>query len=469
MGSKLRTLILYALAVIVMFMLVGCGRKRIDLSDYLNSTLEYYKSNANEHVTYQEDTGVYLNEAGTIQIELKDNVVWQIGLIASNKKYSIYGVVVGSTQKAGEKAIEDVFTSNPKVTKDEATKGATYVYQSGNTMLTMKCDAQNKITAVYIELTGYSVGNVSDGSGNGSNIEKGDIVLKVDDIEVSYSEAMVYLLVVQQRYEQEFGNEVWSYDIGGDGTTIGQVLKSKVLDQIIQLEIICSEANKQGVVLNDDEMLQVRDDAAKYMETISEQEQVKYGITEELAVQVFAANAVAKKMYETMTIDVDTNVSDEDAKEITVEMIHLKNYGVDSKGNRTVLTDSELKSVKDKMNEIYKEAKKTEDFSSLANKNSEDDQTKYTIGKQDLEATLSEAAFQLKTGELSKVLETEDGYYLIYCLDDYDEDATLQKKEEIIEQRRSDLFVELYTQWTADYKVKVDSKLWSKVDLAPIE
>ena len=78
------------------------------------------------------------------------------------------------------------------------------------------------------------------------------------------------------------------------------------------------------------------------------------------------------------------------------------------------------------------------------------------------------AAFSLKDGEVSDILKVEDGYIIIYCVDAYDEDATLQVKEQIIEQRRSSLFVELYTQWYSNYEVKVNMELWNKLELSPI-
>lgn len=247
------------------------------------------------------------------------------------------------------------------------------------------------------------------------------------------------------------------------------MLKQEVLDQIIQLEVINMVANEDGIALNDDEMLEVRNSASDFMKNISENDRLKYGITEELAVKVFATNLVAKKLYETVTIDVDTEVTDEEAQQCKIQKIFIKTYGMDSKGNRTELRDSELAEIRERVETLHAQALETTDFYSLAESNSDEDTIEYVVGRGELDEKEEEVAFSLKDGEVSDIIQNEDGYVIIYCVDSYDEDATLQVKEEIIEQRRSDLFVELYSEWYSKYEVKVNMNLWNKLELAPLE
>ncbi len=60
-------------------------------------------------------------------------------------------------------------------------------------------------------------------------------------------------------------------------------------------------------------------------------------------------------------------------------------------------------------------------------------------------------------------METQYGYHILYCVSDYDEDATLEKKEEIIAQRQNDTFKDLYADWASDIKVDVNEKVWNEM------
>ena len=469
MGGFKKRLILFIVALLCMVSFGGCNRKNdADFSVYLNNTLEYFINDTGFEVALVEE-GSYSNEEKGIQVVIQDNLIQSVGIINEASGYTVEGIQIGDKKKRVDKLIEDSYTAEPEITQDEEAKTKSYAYQKGNRLFKITYNSENRVQALSIEVTAYTVGSVSSESSGESQIDKDEIMVTVGNIDVSYSEAMIYLRTAQRIYETEFGNEVWGFDVYGDGTTIGSVLKQEVLDQIIQLEVINVVANEQGITLNDDEMLEVRNFASDFMKGISENDRLKYGITEELAVKVFATNFVAKKLYETVTIDVDTDVTDEEAQQCKIQKIFIKTYGMDSKGNRTELRDSELNEIRERVEALHAQALETTDFYSLAESNSDEDTIEYIVGRGELDEKEEEVAFSLKDGQVSEIIQNEDGYVIIYCVDAYDEDATLQVKEEIIEQRRSDLFVELYSEWYSKYEVKVNMNLWNKLELAPLE
>ena len=60
-----------------------------------------------------------------------------------------------------------------------------------------------------------------------------------------------------------------------------------------------------------------------------------------------------------------------------------------------------------------------------------------------LQDTLPSIGLKMKTGQMSRVIEAENGYYVLYCVSDFDEEATRQKKEEMIEEEQEDVFSEI--------------------------
>ncbi|NLL73619.1 MAG: hypothetical protein GX237_08840, partial [Clostridiales bacterium] len=71
----------------------------------------------------------------------------------------------------------------------------------------------------------------------------------------------------------------------------------------------------------------------------------------------------------------------------------------------------------------------------------------------------------LKTGEISYIITTEYGWHIIYCVTDFNEDATTRVKEATIEERRVDLFADIYTNWSASYDVVINSETWDAISL----
>ncbi len=83
----------------------------------------------------------------------------------------------------------------------------------------------------------------------------------------------------------------------------------------------------------------------------------------------------------------------------------------------------------------------------------------FTFGKDDTypDAAIIEATNDLEDETLvDKIVEAGDSYYILYVKDAFDEDATQQKKESIVEERKTDKINEVYDKWIADEKFDVD-------------
>lgn len=68
------------------------------------------------------------------------------------------------------------------------------------------------------------------------------------------------------------------------------------------------------------------------------------------------------------------------------------------------------------------------------------------------------AAFAMKTGELSQIIQAPEGYYIIYCVSDYEQELTAKKKEEIIAAKQKEIFEAQYKEWSGECDIQI-SKL----------
>lgn len=323
-------------------------------------------------------------------------------------------------------------------------------------------------------LTGCN-NNVSSNTENSAGIEEkkvsydttGDLtnnslIMTIGDVKVGYAETSVYMRELKDQYQTTFGNTIWSYDLG-NGKTFADMAKEEVINQISQLKIIGLMAPELGIEITEEEKVKISANVKKYLSSVSDERKNQYGITEEVMMKSYSDNFLASKVFDVTTSDVNTEISEDESKQITIQQILIKTGGEDEEGNKIELTDKEKKQALLKARTLLTQAKKEEDFYTFAEKNTQDVDVEYTFGKGEMPKAVEEAAFALKTGELSKIVVSEDGYYILYCVSDYDETATDEVKEKIIDDRKNTAFEEAYAKWSKNYNVEINNTMWDQV------
>ena len=74
------------------------------------------------------------------------------------------------------------------------------------------------------------------------------------------------------------------------------------------------------------------------------------------------------------------------------------------------------------------------------------------------------ASITRKTGETDMVYQDGYGWYVVYCVTDFDEEATEEEKPVIVSERRTEAFEAVYADWEAAApEFKVNEKVWAVV------
>ncbi len=463
----LRRLGIAVLSLIMLMSLTACkpGEERYELSNYMGKSVSSFERKSVTKLE-EQSSGVYIME-GVVQVLVPDKKVTSITLLKDAGKYTLFGVTIGMTKTAVEKLLADSFGKETSKSTDSGNNTVIYSYLKEEKQLYITYDRDSKkvVAASYYKISGTqpSTAAASDTE------DSGETMLMIGDTRVYYNEAMVYLKLAQDKYEADYGSGIWEADILGNGATFGSMIKQEVINQITELKVISAEAYQQDIALTEEEQADANSYAKEQYKSFSKEELQQYHITEKLLQQVYYDNLLANKMFEKLTINVDNNVPDEDAKQITVQDIFIQNYNLDSEGDQVALSKEDKEAAYEKVQSLLVQAKETEDFKALAEENSQAEEIEYTFGKEGGPKAFGDefekAALALKTGELSTIVTTTSGWHIIYCVSDFNEDATTQVKEEIIEQRRNDMFSELYSEWSANYKVVVNQEAWDAISL----
>ncbi len=292
------------------------------------------------------------------------------------------------------------------------------------------------------------------------------VVMTVEGSDVLLEEAMIYLLSSKEEVETLYGAEIWDYVIDLEGTTYADLFKQQLLEKIKYIKIVCSKAEELNISLSEDELLDVDEYTADFLSQVSEADIKKYGIEKDVVKQIYSDNVLANKIFESLTLNIDTDVSLEEARQIVLQYVFLSKTGYDESGNAIEYSKEELEAVEEKAKELGIQAKEAADFYSFAQENSDNsDEIEIIVGKGELDDALENVAFSMKTGEISDVIETDQGYFILYCENELDEEATAEAKETIIEERQKEAFDSQYISWETKATVSIKDAVWASVSV----
>lgn len=280
--------------------------------------------------------------------------------------------------------------------------------------------------------------------------------------EVDYREALLLLLAAKEEAEILYGKGIWDYTLDEEGTTYAMLRKEQVLEELINIHVACLHASELGVDIYEEENRDISDYTSEFIENVGTENLLKYNLTEALIKQIYRNNTLALKVYESITLSVDTDIADDAARQMKVQYIFKDKYTEGENGERVLLSEEELTALRTKVQELRDTGMSKENFASYAelNTDAKDGVTK-TIGAGDFPAEVERIVMSLKDGEFSPVLETETGFYVVKCVLAFDEDATAARKEEMIVERQDAMFATTFNRWKEQAEITVNEEKWA--------
>ena len=269
---------------------------------------------------------------------------------------------------------------------------------------------------------------------------KNDVVLKVDGQKATKMEVEILFSDARNQYEDFFGEDVWTKTI--DGVNFESYAKDQIKSKLIRIKCMNVLATQRGVVLDRTESANVEKAVDEYMGGLTSEQITSMGITRENLVTMFSQFAVADRLFSDMTSQVKTEVSSDDARVITIQYICTD-------------TQENINAAKVKLNS-------GESFFYVAREYNSDGEYEYELKRGEMESVFEDAAYNLKTGETSDVLEADGKYYIIKCVSDNEKTKTEANKNTIIENIKLEEFNSIFESYESKLYVEFNDKLWNK-------
>lgn len=291
-----------------------------------------------------------------------------------------------------------------------------------------------------------------------------DEVFRIDNVSCKKEELMVYLTTTQNQYESVYGEEIWNTQ--KDGVTLQENVKETVLAKIAQIKTMYLMSQQYELELTQEEQSRIENAAGTYYNSLNETEVELMGVSQDTILGLYQEYALAQKVYQFIIQDINPEISDDEARTITVQHILIKTYNADGQGGRIPYSQEAKEEAYQKALDIREMAVDGEhDFEELAAQYSEDTNITYSFGKGEMDQAFEDAAFLLETNAVSPVVESEAGYHIIKCISTFNREETEANKVKIVEQRREKEFGQEYGAFVKTLTKQLNEELWDEITL----
>ena len=298
------------------------------------------------------------------------------------------------------------------------------------------------ISFATVSLTGCKVGNTQIKL-ESIRLSNNKSVFQINDYKCSLKLAKLYLCNYRNLYGSAYGMDLWQYDFGEE--SLEQYVKDVTIQELSRIACMDLLAEEQEMRLTDAESDLAKKAAKVYFASLSDAEKSYMDVHESDIQEAYASYALAEKLYRTMTEGIDEEVSDDEARVIRVQQIYVTDAGI--------------------AKEVQKKLKDGEDFAAVAGTYNEKSKIETTVARGDYPHDVENIAFNLDNDTCSEMIETEDGFYFIKCLNKLEEQLTEENKSNIRIKREKEQFEDAYQSFVDSAAFEMNDSLWKEITL----
>lgn len=310
--------------------------------------------------------------------------------------------------------------------------------------------------------------------GCASSAEDTDVIMTVNGEEVSYGVVNFYATYFAAYYESYYssylGEDMWITEVDDYGTTYEDEIKDGILETMQEVVVVRQHAEELGVALTDEETAEIQAAAEAFYADNSDEIRNQVSGSVENIVEVLTLFEIDQKCNDVIVLDVDTEVSDEEAAQKKASYVYSFLTTTDEDGNSVDMTDDEIAALQVELEELIEGAKADGDLYTYAEALGYSVlETTFDDDTSSLNTDLLAGLVELEEGEFSDVIMSDSVYYVAQLTSEFDQDATDAMKETIISEREATLFTETVAAWVEEIDIVVNESLWKQINFTDVQ
>lgn len=325
---------------------------------------------------------------------------------------------------------------------------------------------------------------------SGESTEQGetdeDTILSVGDYSYKLEDMMYYIYAAEEIgwatyeiYSDFMGDEEYNYweEIDEEENMTGEeILKKEVISDAKKDLVWYQEALKSGITMEEEDKTAAKEDYDSFCEDLTEAQMNTAGMGEEL-LAYFEKQQVIEKYKENLLEEAEYDeeaisgkVSKEDTRQYVFEYLEVPKYNEDDKE----YSKAQMKEYLQALEKIAKKLDEKSDMESMIPDKYKDiffysddslvesESDYYGIYKKvDIDKELK----KLKNGEVSRIFETEDSYFVARMKDNNSTEYYEETVMDAVETARNKIYDTAYKNAVKEYKIVLNEEKWSDVTL----
>ena len=266
--------------------------------------------------------------------------------------------------------------------------------------------------------------------------------------EYTKEQAMVIISNERNRYENAYSEDIWKISVDDEGTGFDKLTIQNVKSYLEEIKLLCMLADERGISITSTERDIVRQMTDEYMAGLDEGDLEYIGCTRDDVQKMYTDIFQAEKLINSITGTVDSEISDSEAKVISIQQI----VTADEKKAKAILKRIKIDG---------------ESFNSMASRYTEDEEIDLKLMRSDNdEDIITRTAFSLEENEVSNILFKDGLYYIIKCTDGYAEEDTLLRKARLEEAMNNKAVMDIIGPYRNEHNIQFVERFWNNMDFS---